>query len=121
VKYLVFLFGLMFSCEQTSLPDLPDPEEAGWNGEKVCKVIEDSDEMRILRCTFAPGVGHEKHYHKPHVGYTVQGSRFKIVSADEVREVDVPTGYTFSNDQVSVHEIINVGDSTGVFLIIEPK
>ncbi len=38
-----------------------------------------------------------------------------------IKEVDVPTGYSFYKDSITVHEAINIGDSTAVFLIIEPK
>jgi len=101
--------------------NLPDPLEAGWNNEAVCEVIEDNKEVRVLQCTFAPGVGHEKHYHKPHFGYTIAGSRFRIKDTSGTREVNVPTGYSFSKTETSVHEVLNIGDSTAVFLIIEYK
>ena len=47
---------------------LPDPLEAGWKGQKVCEVLVDNESVRTLKCTFPPGVGHEKHFHKKHVG-----------------------------------------------------
>ncbi len=100
---------------------LPDPLEAGWNGESVCEALHDDADQRVLRCTFPPGVGHERHYHDRHFGYTVAGARMRITDADGTREVDVPTGSSFSSDGIEWHEVINVGDSTGVFLIIEPK
>ncbi|MCK7591555.1 cupin domain-containing protein [Subsaxibacter sp. CAU 1640] len=107
--------------KQSSIENLPDPFEAGWEGQQVSEIIEDNSQMRILKCTFPPGVGHEKHYHKPHTGYTLSGSTFRITDENGTREVNVPIGYTFSNDELSVHEVLNVGDSTAVFLIIEPK
>jgi len=107
------------SCKVKS--DLPDPLEAGWNGHKVCEVIEDNDKIRVLKCTFPPGVGHERHRHKPHFGYTLAGSKFKMIDKNGTRELNVPTGYHFSKDSVTVHEAVNIGDSTAVFLIIEPK
>jgi len=67
--------------------------EAGWNNKAVCEVVEENDKVRILKCTFAPDVGHEKHYHNPHFGYT----------------------------QITSHEVLNIGDSTAVFLIVEYK
>ena len=109
----------LFSCKKES--SLPDPLEAGWNGEKVCEVLEDNDELRVLKCTFAPGVGHEKHQHQPHFGYTLKGSTFKITDDKGTRTIDVNTGVSFSKNQVSEHEVVNVGDSTAIFLIIEYK
>ena len=100
---------------------LPDPLEAGWNNEPVCEVLEDNVEIRVLKCTFPPGVGHERHYHDAHFGYTIAGSRFRITDTTGIREVDLPTGTTFFNEGVVWHEVLNIGDSTAVFLITEPK
>ena len=100
---------------------LPDPLAAGWDNQPVCEVLEDNAKHRILKCTFPPGVGHERHYHDPHFGYALSGSTFRITDTTGTREVKVPTGYSFSNEGISWHEVLNIGDSTGVFLIIEPK
>lgn len=116
--YLALLF-LLLNCKDKST--LPDPLEAGWNGKPVCKVLEDNETLRILKCTFPPGVGHEKHYHKPHFGYTVAGSRFKITDTSGTRDVNVPAGYSFKNDDISAHDVLNIGDSTAIFLILEYK
>nr|WP_321226681.1 cupin domain-containing protein [uncultured Psychroserpens sp.] len=109
----------MLNCKNKNT--LPDPLEAGWNNDAVCEVVEENDNVRVLKCTFEPGVGHEKHYHNPHYGYTVAGSKFKIKDTTGTREVNVPTGYSFSKDEISTHEVLNIGDSTAVFLIIEYK
>lgn len=116
---LILLSLAMNSCIEKK--SLPDPLEAGWNNQPVCEVLEDNSKMRILRCTFPPGVGHERHSHAPHFGYTLAGSRFRMTDTTGTREVDVPTGYSFSNKGIAWHEVLNIGDSTGVFLIIEPK
>lgn len=116
----VALLGVFsYSCQNSS--EWPDPLEAGWKGQKVCEVLEDSDQIRVLKCTFPPNVGHEKHAHQTHFGYTLKGGRFRISDAEGTREVDVPTGYNFYNEGISVHEVKNIGDSTAIFLIIEPK
>jgi quercetin dioxygenase-like cupin family protein len=115
-----YLFStLILSCKKTD--QLPDPLEAGWKGKSVCEIIEETEKLRVLKCTFKPNVGHEKHYHKPHVGYTLKGSKFQITDKNGVREINVPTGSTFSKDKTSQHEVLNIGDSTAIFLIIEPK
>ena len=118
--WLILLLSLiMLNCKNENT--LPDPLEAGWNNGAVCEVVEENDNVRVLKCTFEPGVGHEKHYHNPHYGYTVAGSKFKIKDTTGTREVNVPTGYSFSKDEISTHEVLNIGDSTAVFLIIEYK
>lgn len=101
--------------------DLPDPLKAGWESSSVCEVMEENEKLRILRCTFPPGVGHERHYHDPHIGYTISGGKFRILNAEGTREVMVPTGYTYSNDSTIIHEVLNIGETTAQFLIIEYK
>ncbi|WP_411766432.1 cupin domain-containing protein [Winogradskyella sp. A3E31] len=119
-EILLFLIIILFSsCKNKQ--ELPDPLEAGWQGQSVCEVLEDNKELRLLKCTFPPNVGHEKHYHNPHTGYTIAGSTFRITDSEGTREVDVPAGYTFSNDSITEHEVLNIGDSTAVFLIMEYK
>jgi len=113
---IVMCFG---SCKDQN--DLPDPLAAGWKGELVCEVLEDNADLRVLKCTFPPGVGHEKHHHGTHFGYTLAGSTFRITDTTGVREVTIPTGTNFYNEIVEWHEVQNIGDSTAVFLIMEPK
>lgn len=115
----LLILVLALSCKSET--NLPDPLQAGWNDQAVCEIIEENDKIRVLKCTFPPGVGHEKHYHDPHVGYAIVGSRFRIKDTSGVREVNVPSGYSFSNPEMIIHEVLNIGDSTAVFLIMEYK
>jgi len=109
----------LFSCDSKN--SLPDPLEAGWEGESVCEVLEDNKELRVLKCTFKPNVGHEKHYHNPHFGYTLVGGKFRITDTTGTREDDVPTGYSFKNAEITTHEVLNIGKTTAIFLIMEYK
>ena len=119
---LSFTLGILFIvCSCNNHQELPDPLEAGWNGERVCEVLKEDKTIRVLKCTFPPGIGHEKHEHAPHFGYTLKGSTFKITDEKGTREVNVPAGYDFYKAETSIHEVQNIGDSTAVFLIIEPK
>ena len=117
---LVLLWLNVMSCVE-SQKNLPDPLEAGWNNNAVCELVQENTEVRILKCTFPPNVGHEKHYHNPHFGYTISGGSFRIKDTTGTREVNIPSGYSFSNEEKVVHEVLNIGDSTAVFLIIECK
>lgn len=117
--FVLCICTVLFSCKAKQT--LPDPLEAGWNGVKVCEVEHETEKIRVLKCTFPPNVGHEKHFHNPHYGYTVKGSKFRIKDDKGVRELNVKTGTKFSKDIVTEHEVLNVGDSTAVFLIIEHK
>lgn len=100
---------------------LPDPLEAGWKGEKVCDVLQENEEYRALKCTFAPGVGHERHFHAAHFGYILQGGMMRITDQSGTVERDLPAGGSWKSDGVDWHEALNIGGTTAVYLIVEPK
>jgi len=116
---LFILSAIIFSCKKGN--NLPDPLQAGWNNNPVCELLEDNKNIRVLRCTFEPGVGHEKHYHNRHFGYAISGSEFRITDTTGTREVNFPTNGHFYSEGTEWHEALNIGDSTAIFLIIEPK
>ncbi|WP_422361034.1 hypothetical protein [Reichenbachiella sp.] len=122
MKSILFNLGLvLLSLSCLGQSPLPDPLEAGWDGKAVCEVLEENEKVRALKCTFAPGVGHDKHFHATHFGYTLVGGKFQIIDTTGTREVKVPTGYDFYNERIEWHQVLNVGETTAVFLIIEPK
>lgn len=100
---------------------LPDPLEAGWEGEKVCELLQETDKVRALKCTFPPGVGHERHYHAPHFGYILEGGTMRIKDANGTREQETPAGASWVSDGVDWHEALNIGETTTVYIIVEPK
>jgi hypothetical protein len=101
-------------------PPLPDPLAAGWNGVQVCELLSQTDRLRALRCTFPPGVGHERHMHVPHFGYALSGGRVRISDDRGTREVELATGSSFTSAG-GAHEVVNVGTTTIVYLIVEPR
>ncbi|RFB04210.1 cupin domain-containing protein [Parvularcula marina] len=101
-------------------PDLPDPLVAGWEGEKVCELVRENERVRVLRCTFPPGVGHEKHRHAPHWGYILKGGIQRISDANGTREIETKEGAEWWSDG-TVHEVMNTGETTTEYLIVEPK
>jgi quercetin dioxygenase-like cupin family protein len=100
---------------------LPDPLMAGWHGRKVCELLSERPEQRVLRCTFPPGVGHERHYHAPHWGYIIAGSTMRITSASGTVVRELKAGDSWWSDGVDWHEGLNVGQTTGQYLIVEPR
>lgn len=121
-RIAVAALALTLSCWLTACqpaPTLPDPLAAGWRGTAVCEKQDESQYQRVLRCTFPPGVGHERHYHRPHTGYVIVGGRMRITDATGTREVAPQTGATFISEGIAWHEVLNVGDTTAVFLIVE--
>jgi quercetin dioxygenase-like cupin family protein len=112
------------ACATASAQVAPLPMAlcAGWQGERVCEQLHEDAPIRVLRCTFAPGVGHEMHYHPPHFGYVLSGeSVMRITTADGVVERPVRAGGSFSNDAEIVHEALNIGAETTTYLIVEKK
>ena len=102
-------------------PPIPDPLEAGWNGETVCEKLHEDSDHRILQCSFPPSVGHERHFHVRHFGYAISGGRMRITDSRGIREVDLATGSSYASDGVEWHEVFNIGDSAVIYLIVEPK
>lgn len=100
---------------------LPDPLEAGWEGKPVCEKLHEDSKQRVLRCTFAPGVGHEKHFHAPHFGYALSGGRMQLKDANGVRIADLSAGSSFNSNGTDWHEVVNVGTTTVQYLIVEVK
>lgn len=100
---------------------LPDPLAAGWRGAPVCERLREDAALRVLRCSFAPGVGHERHFHPRHFGYALSGGRMRITDERGTREVEIAAGSSFTSDGVAWHEVLNVGDTTVAYLIVEPR
>ena len=100
---------------------LPTAFEAGWKGGKVCEPLFENDEMRAARCTFPPGVGHERHFHPAHWGYVVQGATMRMTDASGTNDRVLEPRSSWWSDGIKWHEAINVGSTTGVYIIVEPK
>ena len=104
-----------------SAPPLPDPVQAGWHGRTVCEVLADNAQVRTARCTFPPGAGHERHFHRAHWGYVLAPSTMRMTTANGTVVRALKAGDTWWSDGVAWHEVLNVGTTTGVYLIVEPK
>ncbi len=99
---------------------LPSALCAGWRGEKVCEVLSEDAQIRVLRCTFPHGVGHEPHYHPPNFGYVLEGESV-MRNTRPAGTVDQPlkAGASFSSDVEVRHTAENIGAQT--YLIVEKK
>jgi quercetin dioxygenase-like cupin family protein len=107
--------------QKTEHGDLPHAFDAGWQGQKTCKVLFEDQASRVGRCVFPPGVGHEKHYHNPHFGYVLEGGTLLIRDDRGDREVTTKAGGSWSTVSITVHEAINTGTTTSSYLIVETK
>ena len=101
--------------------DLPDALTAGWKGQKTCEKLFEDEKVRVARCTFPPGVGHERHFHPPHYLYVLGAGRVQVTDAKGTREAEVTPGIFRANPRIEWHEIVNIGDTTLQYLIVEPK
>lgn len=120
----VFAVLAVSACATASAEVAPLPMAlcAGWEGERVCERLREDAQIRVLRCTFPPGVGHEAHYHPPHFGYVLSGdSTMRITTEEGVVDRPVRAGGSFSNDAEIRHAALNVGAETTTYLIVEKK
>ena len=113
------IFALILALAEPAA--LPDPLAAGWQGRPVCEKLREDEEMRILRCNFPQGTGHERHHHPRHFGYALSGGRMRITDAKGTRDVELKAGSSFSSEGIPWHEVLNIGDTVVQYLIIEPK
>jgi quercetin dioxygenase-like cupin family protein len=122
--HAILFAALLTACASASAQIAPLPMAlcAGWQGERVCELLQEDAQIRVLRCTFPPGVGHEPHYHPPHFGYVLEGNSVMRITTDAgVVDRPVRAGTSFSNDAEIQHAALNVGDQTTRYLIIEKK
>jgi quercetin dioxygenase-like cupin family protein len=103
------------------LSGLPNAFDAGWKGQKTCELLFEDETTRVGRCTFPPGVGHEKHYHRPHFGYVLEGGTLLILDNEGEHKVTTISNGSWSTTEITVHEAMNIGDTTTSYLIVEPK
>ena len=118
---LPLAFICIVEAAEYEVSDFPHAFEAGWHGEQTCELLFEDETVRVGKCVFPPGIGHEKHYHNPHFGYVLEGSTLRIWDASGQRDVETKTGGTWSTETVTVHEAVNVGEATTSYLIVEPK
>lgn len=116
----LFLLNLIV-CNLVFAEDLKGPLQAGWKGKKVCEQLSENTQQRILRCTFPPGVGHEKHKHNAHFGYALSGGTMQLTDDKGTRIVELKTNSYFESKGKKWHSVLNVGETTVVYLMIESK
>lgn len=119
LTYLGLLVALVATCAHAE--PLPDPLQAGWKGVPVCDNIHETAQIRVLRCTFPPGEGHERHFHPKHFGYALSGGTMRITDSKGVRDAELTGGSYFASDGTAWHEVVNIGETTVAYLMIEPK
>lgn len=115
------LFRCVPAIGEPATGSLPSAFDAGWHGAKVCEPLFENATMRAARCTFPPGGGHERHFHPPHWGYIVEGSTMRITTAAGTVDRELKAGTSWWSDGIAWHEAVNIGKTTAVYIIVEPK
>jgi quercetin dioxygenase-like cupin family protein len=115
--------GLLTSSLASATLPAPPPTalNAGWKGQRVCEVLFENADLLAMRCTFPPGVGHERHWHPRHWGYVVSGGTMHITDARGTAVREIKTGSSWWSDGIDWHEARNIGSTTAVYVIYEPK
>ncbi|WP_394728893.1 cupin domain-containing protein [Altererythrobacter sp. GH1-8] len=119
----VLIFALLCGCvtrDDVQTP-VPDALVAGWKGQKACELLQEKPSYRVLRCTFPPGAGHERHYHPPHFGFALSGGKAELIDASGTREAVIATGSSFTSNGTAWHEMRNIGESVIAYIIVEEK
>jgi beta-alanine degradation protein BauB len=101
--------------------DIPDALAAGWKGEKLCENLHEDEHIRVLRCIFPLNVGHEPHSHPASFLYVLAGGHGTVTDSNGMREFDVKTDQSRPVKPVVWHEMLNTGESTLRYLIVEKK
>lgn len=115
------IIGLLIMAPFALSKELVGPLQAGWQGQDVCEKLSENAHETVLRCTFPPGVGHEKHKHNAHFGYALSGGTMQLTDDKGVRTVDLKSNSYFKSPGKEWHEVLNVGESTVIYLMIESK
>ena len=112
---------LVAAVAQSATTQVPDPLGAGWQGQETCEKLHEDAKMRILRCVFPPNVGHERHFHAPHFVYVLNGGKVRVTNSAGTQDVESKTGASRMSPAIEWHEVLNVGETTMSYLIVEPK
>lgn len=115
------IFALLLFSQHACAVKLNGPLKTGWKGEKVCEQLSENEHETILRCTFPPGIGHEKHKHNANFGYAISGGKMQLTDDKGTRVVELATNSHFNSQGKKWHKVLNVGETTVIYLIIESK
>ena len=100
--------------EKLILPEEVSPD--------VYQVIFESDDVKVLMVTFAPGQSDNMHEHGVITYYTIRGGKLKNTLSDgTVKEMEVSDGFVGHGNTIVKHQMQNVGEDTAQVLIVEHK
>ena len=115
------VFAGLLSTQVATGTDVPDALSVGWQGKKPCELLNEDSQIRIMRCTFAPGAKHSRHSHPATFNYVLNGGKVQVQDENGTRVAERPTGGQMDSSPVPWREVTNVGDTTLQFLVVEKK
>jgi len=115
------VFAGLLSTQVATGTDVPDALSVEWQGKKPCELLNEDSQIRIMRCTFAPGAKHSRHSHPATFNYVLSGGKVQVQDENGTRVAERPTGGQMDSSPVPWHEVTNVGDTTLQFLVVEKK
>jgi quercetin dioxygenase-like cupin family protein len=101
--------------------DVPDALSVEWQGQKPCEKVFEDAKIRIARCTFPPGSKHVRHSHTAYLSYVLRGGKAEVQDEKGTRQVEARTGSYVDVPPGPWYELMNVGDTTLQYLVVERK
>ena len=121
VTYALSSVALAATLSVAQAADVPDALSVEWRGNHPCEKLFEDAQVRVARCTFPPGAMHVCHSHPSYLSYVVSGGQAQVQDEKGVRKVNVVAGALADVPPTPWHELINVGDTTLQFVVVEKK
>jgi quercetin dioxygenase-like cupin family protein len=90
------------------------------SAKNVYSLINENNQMRVLKVTFEPGATAKMHHHPKHMAYVLKGGKLKLTSEGKSQDLDLKEGSAVFLDAQN-HEATNIGDSVIELLVVELK
>jgi quercetin dioxygenase-like cupin family protein len=117
----IFLSAALLPPLTAMAENVPDALSVEWQGHKPCEKLFEDAEVRVARCSFAPGAVHVCHSHPSYISYVLSGGKAQVQDEKGTREVELRTGSYVDVPSTPWHEVTNIGDTMLQFLIVEKK
>ena len=100
---------------------VPDALSVEWQGQKPCEKLFEDAQVRIARCIFPPGAVHFLRFYPGYFSYMLSSGKGLLAESKGTRRIDIRADTYESNQLIAWHELINIGDTTLRYLVVERK
>lgn len=88
----------------------------------VYKVVAESDTVRVIEVTWAPGQRDQAHGHPAAASYFLTDCRLRFFMPDgSTRDTEPRAGYAATQAPIPSHSVQNIGPSACKLVMFEPK